>query len=292
MSNSSIQQIALIIQSFGRRFVINYQNQIYDALTKTKRTDYVVGDQVIIQLINQSQVQIIDLVPRHNLLYRSDKNKTKIIASNIDKLLIVITHSPPFKQYFLDCCLINAEAQEITPIIIINKSDLVGTQAFQQKIKNIYQDQLGYSVITNSVFNLESINDLKQLITNQTSLLIGPSGVGKSSLTNALWSPAKTRINGLTKTGSGGTHTTTNATLYQTDFGQLIDCPGLNEFGLHHIKLEQLASLFPEFRALNGRCKFNNCLHLHEPDCKINQQNLLRYQFYQIIMHKLLSTRC
>ena len=279
----------LIVSSFGRQFIVETAtNERYNAVTRGKKTEYVVGDRVMLDIINQQQAQISELIPRRNLVYRSDRNRSKIIASNVDQIIIVCAIKPNFNRGFLDSCLLSAESSGIKPLIVINKIDLPESLAFSAEIIQLYQHTLGYPVITLSATH--DCHELQPYLLNQSSLLIGQSGMGKSTITNAICPAANTRIGDITKYETSGAHTTTNATLYHIDTNsQLIDCPGLQEFGLFHIELDQLAEYFPEMRNHLGQCKFMNCRHLQEPQCLIRQLvedgtiDTARYAFYQRI---------
>ncbi|MFN8769843.1 MAG: ribosome small subunit-dependent GTPase A [Neisseriaceae bacterium] len=282
----------LVVNSFGRNFIVEVHDIKYQAITKSKNTDYVVGDYVTLDLINNEQAQIIDLVPRKNLVFRSDRNRSKIIASNISQIVIVIALKPSFNIYFLNSCLIFAESENISPVIVINKIDLPDSQDFIDSIEELYFRQLGYHVIC-----LSAINDCSKLTTlfeNHRSLLIGQSGVGKSTITNQVIPDAMTQTNNITKAETSGKHTTTNATLYHINrHSDLIDCPGLHEFGLYHLQLEKLAYFFPECHNLIGKCRFRNCIHLNEPECAIINAyikgtiNKHRFDFLQNLTIKL-----
>lgn len=258
----------LIVKSYGRQFIVEVNGIAYQCVTKSKKTEYVVGDLVIVELINNQQAQIVELIPRNNLIYRSEKNRSKIIASNISLILIVIAVKPNFNINFLNSCLICAESQNIKPIIIINKTDLHDTIMFKEQIINLYQEQLDYKIIS-----LSAINDCKELnpiLANNSSLLIGQSGVGKSTIINKIIPSANTKIGEISKSERSGKHTTTNATLYHIDNNsQIIDCPGLQEFGLYHLEINDLIEYFPELREYRGKCRFRNCRHLNELGCII-----------------------
>ncbi|MBY0379871.1 MAG: ribosome small subunit-dependent GTPase A [Burkholderiales bacterium] len=258
----------LIVSSFGRNFIVEIANNQYNAVTRAKRTDFVVGDVVEVSLINTKQVQIQDLVPRKNLIFRSDKNRSKIIASNISQILIVIAIKPNFNINFLNSCLVFAESQNIPTSIIINKTDLLDSVEFITKIRKLYEQQLEYRLVTLSALN--NCDELKPLLQNNHTLLIGQSGVGKSTITNQIIPNAFTPTNSITKSATSGKHTTTNATLYHINYNAtLVDCPGLHEFGLYHLDKSHIPSFFPECRELVGRCRFRNCQHLNEPNCAI-----------------------
>lgn len=265
----------------------------YQAVSRAKKTEYVVGDVVQLDIINSKQAQILDLLPRTNLVYRTDNNRSKLIASNIDQILIIIAVKPNFNIQFLNNCLIFAEYSDIPPVIIINKSDLSESANFIVEIKTLYQDKLKYPVIELSA--LSDCHEIHALLQHKRSLLIGQSGVGKSTITNQIIPTANTRTAALAVSENSGCHTTTNAALYPigTD-ASLVDCPGMQEFGLYDIPPERLHEYFPEFRALIGQCKFTNCRHLSEPGCAVTaayaagQIDKTRYFALQNLTEKLL----
>jgi ribosome biogenesis GTPase len=290
-----MDKTGLVVTSFGRQFVVEVDGVSYQAVTKAKKTDYVVGDMVQVQLINQEQLQIVELIPRHNLVYRIDHNRSKIIASNIDQLLIVIAVKPYFDSDFLNNCLTFAESSKIKPIIVINKSDLLESAEFIQQIEDLYAKMLLYPVIQLSA--LDNCRPLIKFLNDKSNLLIGQSGVGKSTITNQLITTANTRTGSLGKLERSGCHTTTNATLYHIDKTTTItDCPGLQGFGLYDLPLEGIISFFPEFRSYLGQCKFNNCRHLTEPGCALiiaAKQGLFvetRFNYLQRLTQSLLTT--
>lgn len=263
-------QTGLIVSSHGRHFSVEVAGITYQAVTKGKKTEFVVGDQVSLNILNPEQAQIISLQPRNSLIYRSDHNRSKIIASNLTQIIIVIAIKPNFNQSFLNSCLVCAESAHTQPLILINKMDLPESAEFAHNIQQLYQQQLGYSLIS-----LSAVHECKQLqpwLSGKRSLLIGQSGMGKSTITNQIYAKARAKTGAITKSETSGSHTTTHATLYHiAEDTDLIDCPGLQEFGLYHLNLDQLSEYFPEMLSYLGSCKFNNCLHLNEPGCTIQQ---------------------
>lgn len=287
-----ITTTGLISTSFGRQYIVSTATKTYQTVSKGKSTEFVVGDKVEINILNDEQAQIIKLYPRHNLIYRSDQNRSKMIASNIEQLLIVIAAKPTFNINFLNSCLVAAEAEQIKPIIVLNKADLIESDEFITKITDLYGSQLNYQIEIHSVNNPN--HNLINLIKHKRSLFIGQSGVGKSTITNWLFPNANARIGDIAKYERSGKHTTTNATLYLLDeTTQLIDCPGLQEFGLFHLNIDQVAEYFPDMLQNLGSCKFNNCIHLNEPQCKIlelvnnAQIDSSRYAFYSHLCNRL-----
>ena len=284
----------LIIKAYGRQFIVEVDGKNYQAVTKSKKTEYVVGDYVVVEQINQKQVQIVGLIEREHLVYRTDQNRSKIIASNVDQILIVIAVKPSCNINFLNNCLIFAESAGIAPIVIINKTDLLENAEFQQHIETLYRNKLNYSVVALSA--LDSCEQLLPILEHKNSLLIGQSGMGKSTIINQLLPNAGSRTGEISKSESTGCHTTTNAELYHINsHTNIIDCPGLQEFGLYHLDVDQLIEYFPELRDSLGKCKFRNCRHINEPGCAIkqlhehNQIDSLRFNLLQSITSDLLN---
>lgn len=263
-------EIAQIITSYGRRFIVRTpNNQTFEATTRSKKTDYACGDFVRIQIINQEQAVIESVLSRQNLLYRQDAWKSKLIAANVSQLLIVVAAVPSPSEALLQRALIAAEAAEIRAVIVLNKTDLPETMALEDKLK--FYETLGYPVIALSALNGIS-GSLKTILHGQTNILLGQSGMGKSTLTNALLDKEIARTNDISAALDSGKHTTTHAQLYDLDeTTKLIDSPGLQEFGLHHLQVSDLPSYFPDLRYLIGQCRFHNCTHRAEPNCAFKQ---------------------
>ena len=260
-------ETARIITSYGRRYIVRTPaGQLYDATTRKKRVDFACGDWVDMVVQNAKQAVIEDFQPRKSLLYRQDAWKTKLIAANVERLFIVLAAVPSPSEILLQRALLAAEAGEIEPFIVLNKTDLAETALWRERLA-FYQD-LGYPLI--EVSELNSVEPLRPLLAGYTSIFLGQSGMGKSTLTNALLGEALARTNDISAALDSGKHTTTHAQLYDlADNTFLIDSPGLQEFGVHHLAVPDLLHYFPDMRHLIGQCRFHNCTHRQEPNCAI-----------------------
>lgn len=260
---------AQIVTSFGRRFQVRTAaGKMYEATTRKKRIDFACGDIVHIGHINQQQAVIEDYLPRRSLLYRQDATRTKLIAANVTLMLIVLAAVPTPSELLLQRALLAAEAADITPLIILNKADL--PQNAEWLVKLTYYQSLGYKVI-----NISALNDitlLREHLQGECAILLGQSGMGKSTLTNALLGKEQARVGTISSALDSGRHTTTHAQLYDLNTeSQLIDSPGLQAFGLHYLHTGDLLHYFPDMSTYIGQCRFHNCTHRQEPGCALKQ---------------------
>ncbi|SFN22763.1 ribosome biogenesis GTPase [Formivibrio citricus] len=258
---------ARIIASHGKAYIVETADGVRRiASARGKKTDFACGDQVAVKLINAEQAVIEKALERKTLLYRSDQWREKLIAANVTQIVIVVAPVPSWLDELIGRCLIAAEAAGIHPLICLNKCDLPEATAARERLA--YYSSLGYDLV--EVSALQDITPLRQRLEGHTSVLVGQSGMGKSTLTNALIPDANARVNDISTALDSGKHTTTHAALYKLDANsELIDSPGLQSFGLAHIQTETLAAYFPEFRELLGQCRFHNCRHRAEPSCAI-----------------------
>jgi ribosome biogenesis GTPase len=198
----------------------------------------------------------------------------QLLAANVDQALFIFTYKfPKTSLGFLDRFLVTAEAFRIPVTIVFNKMDLLTEEEKDQVFEwaGLYQE-LGYGVLFTSIPMNQGILEFKEIFQGKVSLMAGHSGVGKSSLLNIVAPTLHIKTKEISDFAQKGVHTTTYSTMWELGPDTyLIDSPGINELGVMEIEKAELAHYFPEMRALLGQCKFNNCLHLHEPHCVVQQ---------------------
>ncbi|MDP3088924.1 MAG: ribosome small subunit-dependent GTPase A [Methylotenera sp.] len=259
-----------IVAAYGKRFQVEltHGKSRISCVTRGKKTDLACGDIVTIKLTDKHEGVVESTLPRKTLLYRSNAIKSKLLAANVSQIIIVLATQPSFYEALLNRCLIAAEAANIKALIVLNKCDLADNDNAKQKL-SLYTS-LGYQVLSLSA--KEDISSLRPYLQNEASILVGQSGMGKSTIINSLLPNEDVRTREVSQVLDSGKHTTTAAHLYHLDeHSHLIDSPGLQEFGLHHLSTSELEHAFIEFRPFLGKCRFNNCKHLQEPDCAIKE---------------------
>lgn len=259
-----------VVAAYGKRYQVELSDskQRISCVTRGKKTDLACGDIVTILQTDKNEGVVETTLPRKTLLFRSNAFKSKLLAANVTQIIIVLATQPSFYEALLNRCLLAAEAAGIKALIVLNKCDLADNNHAIQKLK-LYSE-LGYQVLPLSA-KLD-ISKLRPYLQGHTSILVGQSGMGKSTMINALLPLEAVRTQEVSQVLDSGKHTTTAAHLYHLDENsQLIDSPGLQEFGLHHLSTDELEHAFVEFRPFLGKCRFNNCKHLQEPDCAITE---------------------
>jgi ribosome biogenesis GTPase len=274
-SDLGAEQHGLIITHFGSQVVVEATEGELAGTScrchfRSNLGSLVTGDRVVWRPGNPTGV-VVAVLPRQSALQRPDPHgDMKTVAANIDRIMIVVAPYPEPHANLIDRYLVAANAIDIEPVLIINKTDRID-DVTREKITYLQTtyEQLGYRVIMVSTKTADGLDALRHELKEHTSVFVGQSGVGKSSLVNALLPESNLRVGGLSERQQG-THTTTSATLLHfPDGGDLIDSPGIREFGLWHMEEDEVLEGFVEFKPFIGHCKFRDCSHRHEPGCAI-----------------------
>ena len=282
MSEAPAPNSGLVIAGYGRHFLVETPDgRRVICHPRGKKSQAVVGDRVQWQA-SQDEGTIEKIEVRRNLFYRQDEIRTKSFAANLDQVLILIAAEPEFSESQLSRALIAAEAERITPLIALNKNDLA--KPFERAWRQLepYR-RMGYTVLplalkpktpagSSQTAAQAATTALADHLTDKTTLVLGPSGAGKSTLINLLVPGAAALTGEISQALNSGKHTTTSTTWYWVDEARttaLIDSPGFQEFGLHHIDAMHLAAFMPDLKPWVVNCKFYNCTHLREPGCGV-----------------------
>ena len=281
-----------VISHLGQGIAVEINGEIFLCQTRRKLDTVTVGDFVQIKKEANHQGRIEAILPRRSLLTRPSRNKkTRPVAANIDKIYVVFATEPHCDFLLIDQYLAICENKNIDAVLVLNKVDL-NTHTIDMELQQY--EQLGYTLHKVSASENIGIDVLKQALNNQISIFAGQSGVGKSSLTNAILPDKQLKTNTVSEITKHGRHTTTAATLYHLpDGGDLIDSPGVAIFGLADLTLSQLAWGYREFQPLIEQCRFNDCQHINDKDCAVRSAAeqgkipLQRYQRYLKLRNKM-----
>jgi ribosome biogenesis GTPase len=275
---------AQVIAAFGRHYLVRLADDSeMTCLTRGKRSEVACGDNVEVRRTDHpsplpgttlstvrlpsAQGVIEKIAPRRSLLHRSDAYREKIIAANVTQIIVVVAAEPSFSDELLARCLVAAYDQKLEVLIVLNKCDLIEAVAAARKRLAPYS-AIGYRVL--ELCARQDVSALRPCLAGHSSVLVGQSGMGKSTLINALLPGAQAVTREISSALDSGKHTTTHARLYRIDNNSnLIDCPGVQAFGLHHLSFGRIEQGFVEFAKYLGKCRFHDCRHLHEPGCAL-----------------------
>ena len=289
------EQTGLVIAHFGVQVEVEAEEgeirgQVFRCHLRANLPALVTGDRVVWRAGNQGNGVIVAQLPRNSELCRPDsRGQLKPVAANVDLIVIVFAPLPEPHANLIDRYLIAAEHAGIRPLLLLNKADLVDEQNGQRlnALLTVYR-QLGYPLMEVSAHEGGGMEALQARLDGHVSVFVGQSGVGKSSLVNSLLPGVDTRVGGLSEVTGKGTHTTTTARLFHfPGGGELIDSPGIREFGLGHVSRDDVEAGFIEFAELLGTCRFRDCKHDREPGCallkaleegRIQPQRMASYQ--------------
>ncbi|MDE2401565.1 MAG: ribosome small subunit-dependent GTPase A [Burkholderiales bacterium] len=299
----------LVVSTHGRHcFVETPEGRRLICHPRGKKSEVVVGDRVTWHLTQEKADEgvIVHIEERRNLLYRQDEWRSKSFAANLDLLLIWIAVEPVFSEAQLTRALIATEVAGIAACIVLNKTDLPGTEVARQRLQPYRA--MGYEVIELSLTHQgDAAKDIiLPKLRGRASLVLGPSGAGKSTLINTLAPHARAEVGEISQALNSGKHTTTHSTWYWVE-GEtgapadhrtaVIDSPGFQEFGLHHVTPVQLPHLMPDIARHATECRFSNCTHRQEPGCGVQaavKQGLIspmRISLYTALFDELSQTR-
>ncbi len=304
MSRHQELDVALVVAGHGRHYLLETpEGREIKGQPRGKKSQLVVGDRVRWQVTDaRGDEGVIEAVePRRNLLYRQDEWKTKSFAANLDRLLVLVAAEPVFSESQLSRALIAAEEARIEVVILLNKIDLDGPAAFARERLAPYR-AMGYEVLEVALKTRreESRALLGPRLATGSTLVLGPSGTGKSTLVNLLVPGASAATGEISSALNSGRHTTTHTRWYWLDEARqaaLIDSPGFQEFGIRHIERAELARWMPDLLPFQADCRFTNCSHDHEPGCAVReavergQIAASRYRIYLELAEELTQKR-
>ena len=281
-----------VVAAHGRQYIVELADgSLLPCFPRGKKSEVACGDRVDIKRSSDDQGVIEAIQPRRSLLYRSNEIRQKLIAANVDQIVIVVATEPAFSDELIARALLAADSEDIEPLIVLNKCDLADKLPAARQHLAVLAG-LGYRILELSA--LDHAEDLRPYLQGKTSVLVGQSGMGKSTLVNALIPEAKAATREISQALDSGKHTTTHAALYHLDAdSHLIDSPGLQEFGLGHLDRRDIENAFREFRPYLGQCRFRDCRHDREPNCALNAAvdagNIEKTRF--AIYHRIIGTR-
>ena len=290
-----------IIAAHGRHYLADADGVKLQCVTRGKKTNVAVGDVVILKRTSNDQAVIEKIADRSTLLYRSDQYKSKLLAANISRLFIVVATEPSFADDLVSRALVACEAAGIEAHLILNKIDVEDNLPRARERVAVYA-ALGYPVheVSARTRPEETVATLMPLLEGHSSIFIGQSGMGKSSLINLLVPDADIAVREISEALDTGKHTTTFTRLYwlggAADRAAIIDSPGFQEFGLYHLTEGMLERAFVEFKPYLGGCKYYNCRHLAEPQCAVlgavadGKIAKMRHALYAQLLHESSQT--
>ncbi|MDR0701059.1 MAG: ribosome small subunit-dependent GTPase A [Azoarcus sp.] len=284
-----------VAAAFGRHFEVRTAMGVMRCHTRGRKNAYACGDKVEIAPAGVGLGVIETLLPRRNLLWRSDAFRQKLIAANLSRIVIVVAPEPRFSSLLVSRCLAAAESENISALIVLNKVDLAAGLPVARERLQIFA-ALGYPVL-----ELSALTDMDALVPwlhGERAIFVGQSGMGKSTLINALVPEASAATAEISGALGSGRHTTTFSRLYpRVGDGWLIDSPGLQAFGLAHLDALALEAAFIEFRPHLGKCRFRDCRHAAEPGCELRAAvdagiiDARRFEHFRIIRAEITAAR-
>ena len=291
---------ARIVGAFGRNFLAEAgSGPPFACVARGKRSEVVCGDEVLLQ--PGDPALILQVIPRRNVLWREDAWRSKVFAANLDLLLVVTAPEPSPNLDLVGRALIAARAEGIQSLVLLNKCELPGTAALRQRLHPLQACGQALLELSARQQPQQALEQLRPWLSARTCMLIGASGVGKSTLANALVPGLQAQTQALSEALNAGRHTTTSTRLWKLpglpEGSALLDSPGFQAFGLQHLSVTQLQHALPELEARMGQCRFQNCTHRQEPGCVVREAvqsgaiDSERYALYLRVLEELLTPR-
>lgn len=294
--NDTTGEQGVVIANFGKTVLVEDENSNeHTCNIRQNLGTLVCGDNIVWQREENDNNVVVAVQQRHNFLARHGRqNQAKVIAANIDQILVVTAIKPALNTRLIDRYIVAAELSRITPVIVFNKIDLSENNIEEYKEQLKIYSELGYQLIMTSAKQSQGMDEVQSCLSGKTSAVVGQSGVGKSSLLNAIHPGVNAEVAAISNSTNKGRHTTTLARLYHLPCnGSLIDSPGIREFGLWQIQSDQLINGFTELKSQADHCRFRDCLHEDEPGCGVReavekgQVTKQRWESYRRILETL-----
>lgn len=295
--SDAAETTARVTESFGRRVIVETAaGERMSAELFGKRLTCVCGDEVTIRGPSQSSgdvAKVVSVAPRRSLFSRTDsRGRTEPLAANLSLVIVIVAPNPEPDLYIADRYLAGAALAGISGALIVNKSELPGAEdaEFQARVNDY--EHAGYPVLRVSAKNEPTVAPVRELLVNQSAMLVGQSGVGKSTLTNRLAPESERATRSLSDSTGEGRHTTVSTALFRlASGGELIDSPGVRDYAPPPVEDAMVQVGWPEMLKLAPECRFNNCLHLREPGCAVlaalaaNTLSARRYESYKRLLN-------
>jgi ribosome biogenesis GTPase len=272
-SSTSPRRRGLVIVNYGKSVLVEDEaGDLHRCVARRRLHQVVSGDRVAWEPVGAQEGVILAIEPRRTVLERSDRvSRMRPLAANIDQILVVVAPQPAHDAFLIDRYVVASELAGTTPLLLFNKADLLDPVCTATPADELHEyAAIGYTILMTSARDNTGIEELAQALVNRTSILVGQSGVGKSSIIKRLLPERDIQIGKLSEASGQGVHTTTRTALYHLpQGGDLIDSPGVRDFRLGETTAAELARGFREFRPFLAACRFPDCRHLSEPGCAV-----------------------